>query len=282
MAIKCLIRYCSRSLTPFVCLVLLGLGTGSAVAATPSEANIGLDTQCKVLKATGNPEYPPFLWVKEDGVSLDGAVVKLLDKLSEKINVTIEPVYVGPWSRSQQEVRAGRVDLMAGAFYTSSRADYMSYFSPAMMFTKSSVWQANDARFPYSKWEDLVGRWGVTVINNSFGQSFDAYAKQKLNLLSVASVEQAFSMLDAGRADYVLYERSPGLAYIDNLEMTDQVVSVEPAISSEGLFLALSKNSACNTEALKQRINDALKEMVAEGVPKEALIGALSEWTASR
>ncbi|MBM6551627.1 substrate-binding periplasmic protein [Marinomonas ostreistagni] len=273
MLTRCFCHSIVRRFKPFACFALLVL---SSVQAAQAEEEV---QQCKLLTATGNPEYPPFLWGKDESGHLHGAVVKLLDQLSKRIGIKIETVYVGPWSRAQQEIRSGRADLMAGAFYTSGRADYMSYFATPMMYTKSSVWQAHDATFEYHSWEDLKGRWGVTVINNSFGQTFDNYAKQNLNILSVASVEQAFSMLAAGRADYVLYERSPGIAYVDHLGLNDKVVAVDPAISSEGLFLALSKKSPCNNQILKQQINDALRDLVQEGVPKAVLLESFTNWS---
>lgn len=249
---------------------LAGLTSVRAAEQTP---------QCDVLSATGNSEYPPFLWANKDGLTLQGAVVNLLNKLSDRIGIKIEMKHVGPWSRALQELRTGRIDLMAGAFYTSNRADYMSYFSPPMMYTKSVVWQSASATFAYHSWSDLKERWGVTVINNSLGQTFDNYAKQHLNILSVASVEQAFSMLNSGRADYVLYERSPGLAYIKHLGLEGRIVPAEPSISSEGLFLTLSKKSPCNTELIKQKINDALKILVDEGVPKTVLLESFANWS---
>lgn len=249
----------------------------SAVAAQSVLADDALDS-CQSLQATGNPEYAPFLWQSTDNTQLNGAVSYLLQKLGAKIGIPIKTIYVGPWSRAQQEVRSGRIDLMAGAFYTSERADYMEYFSPAMMFTKSVVWQSSETPFEYHSWDDLKSRWGVTVINNSFGQSFDEYAKRYLNLLTVASLEQAFSMLKAGRADYVLYERSPGLAYAERIGIKGEVTPIVPSISSEGLYLTISKQSPCNTPEMKLRIAQALRELVDEGVPKDALVQALAGW----
>lgn len=256
--------------TPIVCFSSLWLFASSASAQEAAA--------CSSLKATGNPEYPPFLWQVEQSNLLHGAVASLMVQLSDRIDIPIETVYVGPWSRSQQEVRSGRVDLMAGAFYTSERADYMEYFAPAMMFTKSVVWQAESAPFNYSVWPDLEGRWGVTVINNSFGQEFDEYAKQKLNLLTVASLEQALSMLEAGRADYVLYEKNPAMAYVQRMGLEGVVLPVDPSVSSEGLFLTISKMSPCNTPEVKSKIATALRELVDEGVPQQVLVDALTEW----
>lgn len=96
---------------------------------------------CKSLTATGNSEYPPFLWRDTPTSSeLHGVNRLIIDELSRRINIPIELIHVGPWSRAQGEVKSGRVDLMAGAFYTNERADYMDYFTPVMLHTTSVVW----------------------------------------------------------------------------------------------------------------------------------------------
>ena len=260
----------TKSLAP--ALVLGALFGSHAFAATEDSAS------CTSLRATGNPEYPPFLWQVENSSLLHGAVANLMSELSKKIQIPIETVYVGPWSRSQQEVRSGRVDLMAGAFYTSERADYMEYFSPAMMFTKSVVWQSAVAKFHYSSWPDLKGRWGVTVINNSFGQKFDNYAKNNLFIDTVPSLEQAFKMLALDRVDYVLYEKNPGLAYASKLGLSHQVSELTPAISSEGLYLTISHNSKCNTGKLRGELAKHLRAMNDEGYTQKALQKSQKLW----
>ena len=236
-------------------------------------------TSCQSLTATGNSEYPPFLWRESNhNHKLIGANALIISALSKLIDIPIKLEHVGPWSRAQSEVKSGRVDLMAGAFYTSVRADYMDYFSPVILHANSVVWQRKGKRFPFHSKEDLIGKWGVTVINNSFGQSFDDFAQNHLNILTVASLPQAFKMLAANRVDYVLYEKNPGAAYIAMLDLGDEIVPVEPSISSEGLYLAMSKDSPCNTPALKQKIAQALRDMRQEGVAEASLLKGLKEW----
>src|SRR5450830_109084 len=96
---------------------------------------------CKKLIATGNPEYPPFLWRDaQDENHLAGANADLMQAISKEIGVPIEVKYVGPWARVQEEARLGRVDLIAGAFYTPPRLDYMDYFYPAFRETRTAIW----------------------------------------------------------------------------------------------------------------------------------------------
>ena len=237
---------------------------------------------CTSLTASGNSEYPPFLWRETPtSIDLNGVNRFIMDELSRRINIPIKLIHVGPWSRAQGEVKSGRVDLMAGAFYTNERADYMDYFTPVMLHTNSVVWQRKDKMFPFNKKEDLVDKWGVTVINNSFGQEFDQYSQQNLNVLTVASLSQALRMLAADRVDYVLYEKNPAHAYATMLGLSDAIVPVMPYISSEGLYLTMSKQSPCNLNSIKHQIALALEEMGRDGFTEQAVLDGVLEWEAS-
>ncbi len=241
-----------------------------------AQADTGM--KCASMTATGNSEYPPFLW-KEGANSevLLGANRLIIDEISNRINIPIKLRHTGPWSRAQLEVKSGRVDLMAGAFYTNERTNYMDYLSPAFLHTSSVVWKRTGQRLKYKRKEDLISKRGVTVINNSFGQNFDDFAERNLDIISVSGLEQAFKMLIAKRVDYAIYEKSPGTAYLNLLGMNTDVISLA-SISSEGLFLTISKHSSCNTSAMKQKLNDALKAMSEEGFTEKALEQSLLDW----
>lgn len=252
------------------CLALLPIGQIASAQDT---------SECHHLSATGNSEYPPFLWREsKENVRLIGANSLIMDELGRRLGIQIDVKHVGPWSRAQLEVKSGHVDLMVGAFYTSERSEYMDYFYPAFLNTTSVVWQSQKRPFDFHEKEDLQNRWGVTVINNSFGQEFDAFAQQNLSISEVGSLSQAFRMLSVGRVEYALYEKEPGLAYASMLGLDKELLVMSPPVSSEGLYLALSKKSACNTPAFKKRIEDTLAEMGREGFNSDALKQGLTNW----
>lgn len=235
--------------------------------------------KCERLVATGNPEYPPYLWRDpQNPQKLIGANADLLQHLAKELGVAVDIIYTGPWSRAQDEVRTGRVDLIAGAFLTLPRLESMDYVHPAFYFTPSVVWVHRGAEFPYAGWDDLRNRTGDTLVNNSFGQTFDAYAKSNLTLEGVASLTQAFQKLLLGRTDYVLYERYPGQALADSLGMQDDLLVLDPPISSEGLYLTLSHNSACNDAWLRGMLAKKMNEAVASGLPDDLLQRNLQRW----
>lgn len=239
--------------------------------------------KCERLVATGNPEYPPYLWRDPQSPQhLIGANADLLTLIGEQLGVKIEILHTGPWSRAQDEVRTGRIDMLAGAFLTLPRLEYMDYVHPSFFVTPSVVWVRKEQGFPYSGWEDLRGRTGGTLVNNSFGQQFDAYAKANLALEEVPSLIQAFKKLLLGRTDYVLYERYPGMALADTRGMLGNLETLEPPISSEGLYLTLSHNSACNDPWLRGQLAKKMTELTAAGVPESLLQRNLERWKAQQ
>lgn len=247
--------------------------TESATASEPGH-------NCTRLTATGNSEYPPYLW-QEPGSrrGLIGANKTIMEVVSERLGIPIEVIYTGPWSRAQEEVRVGRIDLIAGAFFTLPRLAYMDYIEPAFLTTRSVVWKRSLVAFDYSEWADLKPYEGATVINNSFGQSFDEYASVNLSIDSVTSLPQAFRMLAQGRVDYVLYEEYPGLAYAAELDLDYVIEQVDPPVSSEGLFLTISRRSPCNTDAMRAELTRIMTDLVADGTGQRALKEGLETWS---
>lgn len=233
---------------------------------------------CKQLVATGNPEYPPYLWRDQADTSrLIGANADLMQLLSKEIGIPIEVKYVGSWARVQEETRLGRVDLIAGAFFTVPRLEYMDYFYPAFRETRSVIWTRQGAGFNYKKWADLSPHSGITVINNSFGEDFDRFAKKSLKINTVPSLEQAFKMLQLGRVDYLIYEEDPGLAYIAKLDIAG-LAPVYPQVSNESLYLTLSHKSPCNTAEVRASIAKAMYKLARQNVMKKMVDANIQLW----
>ncbi|MGY8872721.1 MAG: substrate-binding periplasmic protein [Pseudomonadales bacterium] len=214
---------------------------------------------CKLIRASGNAEYPPYLWRSEKSIYLHGAIAMLLEELAQEINTEIELVYSGPWGRVQEDVAAGRIDMIAGAFFTLPRTHYMDYIHPDMMRTKTAVWVNTNNPFPYTGWDDLKSYRGVTVINNSFGQEFDEYAKQQLTIEEVASLDQGLRMLSANRVDYLIYEENPGKAYAQKLNIKN-LKAMPLEITRQSLYLTMSKKSPCNSPEIRAKISKTLKK----------------------
>ncbi|WP_394788588.1 substrate-binding periplasmic protein [Rhodoferax sp.] len=233
---------------------------------------------CKQLVATGNPEYPPYLWRDAaDGNRLLGANADMVQMVSKEIGIPIDVRYVGSWARVQEEAKLGRIDLIAGAFFTVDRLDYMDYVYPAFRDTRSVLWGRQNAPIKYQQWSDLKGLTGMTVINNSFGEAFDKYAQGALKINTVPSLEQALKILQLGRVDYLIYEEDPALAYIAKLGVTG-LVPLNPPVSNESLYLTLSHKSPCNSSELRAALAKAMYKFARQNVMKKMVEANIQLW----
>ena len=240
----CLFGLFRRGIAPML-LALLGASAQAQMA-------------CKTLVASGNPQYPPYLWRDPDSEArLVGAIAEMTEWLGNEIGVAIELRYVGNWARVQEETRAGRVDMITGAFFTLPRTEYMDYALLPFRETRSVIIQREGATFPFQRWDDLISRKGLTVINNSFGQAFDRFANESLSLGKISTLDQALQMLDRGRADYLVYEDSPAEAYIARLGLRNLRLMPTP-VAQEQLYVTLSHRSTCNTPELRGAITRAM------------------------
>ncbi|WP_375055143.1 substrate-binding periplasmic protein [Zobellella sp. DQSA1] len=249
----------------------------AAFSAAPNAASA-----CTTLSASGNAEYPPYLWRDSTNPGhLTGAVSYLLEDLAELAGIEITLVDSGPWGRTQEEVAAGQVDMMAGAFFTQARSEWMDYLYPAFLHTRTAIWTHLDSRFEFREWHDLIPHAGVTVTYNSFGQEFDLFAREHLNIEQVGSLEQGLMMLSQQRADYLIYEDNPGKAYAELLGL-DNIQPLPRAVTRQPLYLALSGASPCNTEALQARLSAALARIAEAQRMERHLDRAVLHWQQSR
>ena len=233
--------------------ILLLSSSFSALADTRS------DFACTTLIVSGNPEYPPLLWRSDQAPGhLVGAIPAFLQEITEPLGVEVQVRDMGAWARVQRLAELGEVDLVAGAFITSERIDYMDYAFPPMTHLLTNVWVPKDRSFIYRHWSDLQGKRGGTLINKSFGQRFDQYAIEHLVIDSVRSIEQSFLMALVDRVDYVLYEELQGRVKLGRLDRADKFMALKPPVSSEGMYFAFPKRSSCNSPAFREAFMERL------------------------
>ncbi|MBC3411711.1 transporter substrate-binding domain-containing protein [Pseudomonas sp. SWRI51] len=260
----------ARSLCQWMGLTLAIIWLPAVASAQPA---------CQQLTATGNPEYPPYLWRDpRDPRHLIGANADLLRHAADELGLVVDVVYAGPWSRAQEEVASGRIDMMAGYFRTQAREQLMDFISPPFLFNSSVVWVREGEALRYSDWADLQGLRGGTLVNNSHGEAFDDYARQHLNLEAVPTATQAFEKLLLKRNDYVVFERYPGMALARQLGKEKLLQVVEPPVSSEGMYLALSRKSACNEAVLREKLAGKMQELASGPLPEQLLAQNLERW----
>lgn len=237
--------------------------------------------QCERIVATGDPELPPYLWQDpENPGRLVGAAADLLDQLGKALGVRIDTIHTGAGPQAEADAESGRVDLLIGTTPNASRRQSLDFIEPAPFVLSSSVWVRRDQGFAYGGWNDLYGHSGVVLADGRLVREFDPLSGAYLPLQEASALPEALRTLQQGRADYLLHESLSTQAVAERLGMLGEVRAIEPPITSEGLYLAISRDSACNEPALRERLASGMAELVANGVPEQLLQRNLERWKA--
>jgi polar amino acid transport system substrate-binding protein len=151
------------------------------------------------------PTAPPNFWVK-DG-KLIGVGPEVVETIFTELGISVES-RVYPWKRALMLAERGEIDVIAGLYFTSERAEFLEYCKPHYAVSEVVVIVAKGKVFSFNKWDDLVGLKGGSLVGDSFGEEFDKFLTEKLNIEKVGSLIQSFKMLMKGRIDYMPMSRN--------------------------------------------------------------------------
>jgi polar amino acid transport system substrate-binding protein len=253
----------------------LGLSMFVALALTSTAAFAADD--CAKITATGHPQYPVIAY--QEGEAIVGAAPMLVEAIAKQLNVPLESKFMGSWSDAQTAARDGKADMIFGIYYNDDRAKYLKYVEPAFMFDDVAVFVAKGKAFPFKDRDDLIGKKGVTNEGESYGDEFDAFMKDKLDVVRTNGIDEAYKVLLSGKADYLIAGYYPGLAEAAKAGVKDEIEVLDQALLTAEMFVAFSRKSPCT--ALADKFGQAITEMTTDGSFDKMLTDAATEWDAA-
>ena len=257
-----------QTLTSLVTAVLL-FQSMSALAAG----------KCERLVVTGSPDAPPYLWRDpQDPKHLMGANADLLKEAATQIGVKIEVLYAGKRGQALEEVRTGRMDLLADTPLNNSELESLDFIHPPITQNEIMVWTRVGQAQPFNSLADLHGHLGAISEKTRITSNFDAAIKDHLTLEQQPTLTQAFQKLMLGRVEFVLAGRYAGMALTQTLGLSKDLLTQPLPLDRPGLYLALSFNSACNDSWLRGQLAKKMTELAASGRSAEAISRNLELW----
>jgi polar amino acid transport system substrate-binding protein len=249
----------------------------SVLAALTLTSNVALaaDT-CTKIVSTGHPQYPSIAW--KQGDSIVGAAPSLAEAIAKDLNIPLESKYLGSWADAQAATKDGKADLIVGIYYNDERAQYLDYVQPAFVFDPVVAFVAKDKKFPYKGQDDLIGKKGATNQGESYGNEFDVFIKDKLNVERTDGIDDAFDALVAGKVDYVIAGYYPGSAEAARMGLKDKVEALDPGLLSAEMFVAVSKKSPCTS--LAPKFGEGVTKLTTDGSFHQMLTAAIGKWDA--
>jgi len=232
--------------------------------------------ECTKIAATGHPAYPVIAY--KDGDNIVGAAPTLVETIAKQINVPLESKYTGTWEEAQAAARDGKVGMIFGIYYNDERATYLDYVQPAFTFDDVAIFVVKGKEFPFTGQDDLIGKKGVTNQGESYGNEFDAFMKDKLDVARANGIDAAFKDLLDGKADYLIAGYFPGLAEAAKEGNKDKVVALNQALLSQEMFVAFSKKSPCRS--LASKFGEGITELTTNDSYDQILAEAQKAWEA--
>lgn len=190
--------------------------------------------------ASGHPKYSPIMW--KSGDDIIGAGPELVQMIFSDIGIEVRSEYTGSWDKVQQNARTGNIDIIVAAYKNAERELYMDYtipytVDPVTLFIKKG------STFQYNNWEDLIEKKGVTTVGESFGQEFDSFMEEKLDVMRVDAPEDAFSLLEKEGADYFVFGLYSGEENIVKNGLEDKIEIIHDYITRQSFYITISKKS---------------------------------------
>lgn len=208
----------------------------------------------KILKISA----PPSIWVQEDGDKITGPIVDILSEFFTGVQIVAKKI---PWARAIEHMKSGQLDLMPVIFYTPEREKSMAFSIPYVE-VPTVVFVAKGKLFPFTQFEDLIGRRGLIIRDDSISPEFNSF-RSKLNLTKVSDYKTMLKMLNAGRADYAVCAKYGFLIDAKRYGYEEKMESLPVPIASRSLHIAISKKSPF-LDYLPE-INSRLQVMHADG-----------------
>lgn len=152
--------------------------------------------KCERLVVTGSPDAPPYLWQDpQNPKHLIGASADLLQQVAKDLGIKVELLYAGKRAQALDEVRSGRMDMLADTPLMFNELENLDYIYPPLLENDYLVWTRKGSTLVYSEARDLHGHTGGLSEKSRMTQAFGTFAEQNLTLTRTANITQAFQKL---------------------------------------------------------------------------------------
>jgi PAS domain S-box-containing protein len=198
-----------------------------------SSAAIVSATGDRVIQVRGDNNYPPYEYIGDDGqpagwnIDLIRAVAK-----EEGLNISIR---LGPWDEVRSDLETGKIDLLAGMYYSPDRARYVNFSAPHILVSHAIfVRQGSEIH----SIDDLKNR-SVLVQRGDIMHDYIRNLDVTDKIVPVESQEDALILLSKGSYDCALVAKLQGLYTLDHLGLTNIDV-LDPPLEPRAYAFAVS------------------------------------------
>ena len=224
---------------------------------------------------SGNPNAPPVVW--EQYQELVGLGPDLVKSIFNELEIPYEFKIFENWQDIQQKISSGEIDMLVYTVKNKERETFL-LFSDPYLSQPTVILVKKGQEFSFSSWDSLIGKKGVGTIGDSYGQSFDEFSKEKLEI-RYYQIERALQAIRLGEADYLLIDLYTALIYTGLLQGENAVSILDPAVATQDFHFGVRKDSGL-VKYLPQ-INKKLDEKLRNNEIADILLSHYDAWQAT-
>ena len=222
---------------------------------------------CNQLKVSGAVGWYPLLMKSDYDNGYRGVGYDLAVEIARELKIPLI-FKVLPWKRALRQLELGTLDIILGLYKTKPRSiKYL--FSPVLINNEIKVFVLKEKIFELNSYENLIGRRGDMPNGGSFGDAFDDFAHQHLQLSKMRGKKEKIKRLLRGVSDYFVSDYFDAMRLLDTEKLTQRIVALPYIIASNPVHFAISRNSACTVQA--QRVFALLNRFKKDGTLAEII-----------
>jgi polar amino acid transport system substrate-binding protein len=232
------------------------------------------DQNCTPVTASAHPDYPPYHW--REGGRIVGASVDLNKMIFQELGVAFDAVFTGPWKRVLKTAENGDIDFLMSLKKTDERSAFLDFTDTPAFENPFTVFTLRNRSFPLTVWENLKGRYGAKNAGDRYGEPFDSYVANVLELSDNFSFQDNVNQLLIGRIDYIIHGRYVGQAQFGAIQGGEDIVPLDWNVMNGFVHSGFSLNSPCRH--LKDRVSKRYGELLADGTAERILSENVGRW----
>ncbi|CAM2853917.1 substrate-binding periplasmic protein [Vibrio neptunius] len=205
-----------------------------------------------------NGEWAPYM---SKSLKNGGFMTQIVKEAFEAEGYQVEFTYM-PWKRGFEESKAGSFD---GSLIWGKNPDREQFFhfTDSVITLSTGLFQQKSKPINWSKKEDLKDFKIGGVTGYAYGVE-DMEKTGEINIQRIASAENNYKKLSAGRLDIVLEDMDVGMELVTKLNLADKIEPNAKTLSARDYFVIISKKSP-RAQELVDAFNRGLAKLKAEG-----------------
>lgn len=234
------------------------------LAVCCSNGSHAQQVSCDLVRLSGASDWYPVSMRADEIAPLEGILPDLARDVFFALKVPVGVAPQWPWKRTLKMLENGRTDVLAGAFWTSERAEKFALSLPVLS-EEVSVFVRGGLGIVPGSLEELVGLRGMIPFGASYGEEFDMFAAEHLTIENQVfdSLSAYMQLLIDEKIDYLVAPRRDGEQLVEQMKASQKVASLGwPAVVNTVHYL-FSRASPCIE--LLDAFNEELRRQLAEG-----------------